>query len=224
MSSPCLADSDCIALTIDIDGALVVEPILSADPDQGIECRGDGLWAPKVPPTVTSLPAAGDYDGQRVAYQPTIATMENDVEWDMRWDDAYGQWFYMGGAAAVARVLTAESISAGSGTWETLATDGPLLNMPYAGTYQVHFGAVINGAEAATETMVGLQLGGVDPTDGRSLFDGGQAQRHTAAGFVPVVLAGAATGIRMRYQRNGTATSATFLNRWLAVVPVHVTP
>lgn len=225
MSSPCLADSDCFALSTDIDGALVVEAIVSADVDNGFECRPDGIWVPITTPAASTLAPVGDYDGQRRAWKPVIATADNDIEWDMRWDDADATWYFVGGAPAFDHVFTFETISAGSGTWETLATDGPILNLPYTGTYSVRWGAVINGAEAGTNTEVGLQLGGTDPaSDAHVIFEGGQAQRHTAAAETTVSLTSPNTGIRLRYQRNGTATSASFGNRFLSVIPIHVEP
>lgn len=225
MSSPCLATNDCILLDIDIDNALTAEPIISGDVDNAVECRADGFWTPDFRIAVTTLPPAGDYDGQRRAWQPVIATADTTFQWDMRWSDADATWYFVGGPPATDHVFTFESISAGSGTWETLATTGPILNMPYTGTYAVRWGSVINGAEAGTNTEVGLQLGGTDPaSDAHVIFEGGQEQRHTAAAETTVSLTDPNTGIRLRYMRNGTATDATFGNRFLSVVPVHVEP
>jgi hypothetical protein len=222
MPSPCVTDTDCFHLD-DPGGALTVEAIISPDVDNGFECRPDGIWVPGIPPRTSVLPASGDYDGQVRAFYPVITPMDDNVLWMMRWDATDATWYFIGGPPAADHVNTAESITVGSGSWGGLATLGPKLQMPYPGHYVVDYGALINGAESGTNTEVGVALDGVDPVSGHTLLDGSQDQYHAAAGSCIVVVSGS-LDIRLKYQRNGTATAATFQNRWLHVTPIHMNP
>lgn len=47
MAGPCVADTACIELNVNTSGALTAAPILSPDAENALECRANGMYAPR---------------------------------------------------------------------------------------------------------------------------------------------------------------------------------
>lgn len=165
----------------------------------------------------STTPPGSPVDGMIWRYPADSA---NGVYWFFQYDSAQTtyKWIFVGGAALFAEVSTQQSTA--STTYAVLATAGPSITVPRAGDYLVEIGMRVENATAATGLM-SYDIGATAAIDG-------DAVSHATVNLVApsgsrlrkkTVLA-ASTALVSKYRT--TAGTASFVNRWMRIVPVRV--
>lgn len=169
-------------------------------------------WRTQFSP-VASLPPS-PADGQRV----TFDTGQTGVYWDMVYSTTLSKWIFVGGPPISAEVTTGESTT--SVSYVDLATVGPSLTAPLAGSYLVTFGATLNIASAGNTARATVKVGAAAAGDTNSVR-GGDVDTSVARAM-PLTLA-AGDVLLMQY-RGTTGLSSTFRNRFITMFPQTVSP
>lgn len=166
---------------------------------------------------VTVLPASPS-NGQECYF---VADAANGVVWHLKYhassSSAY-KWEYIGGTYLLATVETAESSAATA--FGDLATVGPSITVPLAGDYEVRFGSLSSNS-GAQANIHGLAVGATAAADTFSSRGGGVAAVQSSSVRTRRLTAlAAATALVSKYRV--TASTGTWEQRWLAVVPIRV--
>jgi len=165
----------------------------------------------------TSFPAS-PVDGQEYVY---AADIPNGVYWRFVYNTAQAAWIFSGGSPLSAYVGPTEStVSTG---FTDLATVGPSITLPFAGTYLVEYFARA-GPAAGDSTRYAPQYGATAPNVNESACNSlpagsgaGAANESISAKWIKTGL-GAVT-VTMKYRSGGGGT-AFFSDRWLYVTPI----
>jgi hypothetical protein len=224
-SSPCLADSACIALSTDIDGALVADPIISADANNGFECRPDGMWTPRGPVVVDNIPADAE-DGDEILLK--VGSGDTTIFWAFYYwaaETSDYKWLFTGGPPLVNKRDPAGTIAPGGGNdWATLGateTAGPGIDLPIDAYYNFDFGCRIDSATDGQVSQVGISQTGSDPGDADTASNANEHQASVVGTWFPFDTAyPAGTHMRLMYRCSGTGGTATFDYRWIKGQPV----
>lgn len=177
---------------------------------------------PGTAPVLTVLPGA-PVDGQEIRY---LADATNRVLWHLRYNagSAFAQkWEFLGGGDLWAGTDAQSTLA--SATFANLA-DGlsTSVTLPLAGDYYVEHGARII-AGAAQTAFVSYAIGGtaandVDEVSGGSNAAGANTDVSPSRKKLKTGLT-AGIALTLKY-RGATATSNTYLNRWIAARPLRV--
>jgi hypothetical protein len=168
------------------------------------------------------LPTTGLVDGMLFVF---VADEAAGVEWLLKYKASVAKWRKIGGPPLFAEVTTSESTS--SLTYVALATAGPVITLPLAGTYDVEIGAEQSIAGNAGGSRMSYDIGATPAVDADSTFrdlPGGA----NGGGAVSVGRwrrkAGLTAGIALTAKYRATAAaSVPFASRWMSVDPVFVT-
>ena len=170
----------------------------------------------------TSLPA-GASDGQEIYYQ---ADATNGVIWNLRYRSASpntSKWEFVGGSPLETRIETQESTN--STTFVALATPGPSVTVPLAGTYEVQIGVSCWNA-AIGDLMMSYDIGAtaaqVVDACANSQETTASAQRSVMTAKLQTLAAG--TALVSKYRCSVATGSPQFRWRWMRVCPVRVGP
>lgn len=168
------------------------------------------------------LPTA-PVDGDMVSL---IADAANGIEWLLRYvaaEPTY-KWRYLGGPALRATIATYESIGT-IAAYVNLATDGPKVNAPRAGDYQVAYGAATADAGSVVNPFrLGAAAGNTTPT-----YSTTRNLQTTAADLLALssrdrlAAVAALTDVKLRYYVDtGGSAGAQFGERWIEVTPIRI--
>jgi hypothetical protein len=177
---------------------------------------------PGTNPVLTSLPAS-PVDGQEIRF---LADATNRVIWHLRYNSGSSfssKWEFLGGGDLWAGIDATSTL--GSTTYANLA-DGvsTAVTLPLAGDYSVEVGAEINTG-AANTGYVSYAIGATAAADA----DAVRAGTNAAGAAVDIspsrkkLKTGLTAGIALTLKYRGTtATSNTYLNRWIAARPLRL--
>jgi hypothetical protein len=168
-----------------------------------------------LPQVVTVLPTGGS-DKQLIVYETPLF----GVYWLLRFVAAINRWVYLGGPPRDGTTATSQTTA--SATFTDLATVGPSVTAPAAGSYDVQWGATISNNTVNTASFMGVKVGTTEPTDANSIQHtessaGAAAVAETVMGRRRVTAA-ALDAIVARYR--AASGTATFSARWLTITPV----
>lgn len=181
-----------------------------------------GALAHRAPLQVVSALPGSPTDGQEVVYQN--AGMATDgIAWRLKYRagsaSAY-KWECIGGVPWSAAVDTSETTAAG--VFTDLTTVGPDITVPLGGDYYVQIGASFKHTGAGATMYMSYAIGGtaastadalrVDQEAANAIKTMSRAPRRKNA-------LAAATLLRAKYN---AATTGTFLDRTLSVLPIRV--
>lgn len=194
----------------------------SGTPSASTYLRGDGSWAaistgPGDP--VTSLPGSPTDQQQALLVDsltaPTYAWL---FQYEAGISDA-NKWVFLGGSPLQSEVVAAETTA--STSYVDLTTVGPQVTVPRAGIYHIHFGAQMSAAAVTTNYMaIKIGAAATSDTDGITHVVAGAAYSNMGVRTMRRTLA-ASDLLKCQYKMS-TATSGTFLHRFLHVTPVRV--
>lgn len=214
--------------SVEMGGAGVVDFRGTAPDDTEIvQISGKPIWhdgnlaARPTPALVSSLPGS-PVNGQVCYYQnSTMATA--DVVWQLRYNSSESKWEFIGGSPLRHEVDTSESTSESAG-WAVLATTGPTLAAPLAGSYWVKHGCQI--ITSATANAFGIQS--ISNNNGTPSFNDCISAQTPAAGSLVVtgatarLMTVATAGHTLACKYTTSGTSHSFLRRWLEILPKQV--
>jgi len=143
------------------------------------------------------------------------------ITWKFRYAAGEGSgypWLFQGGTSYYHEILTSETTT--NAAYVNLATTGPTLNAPFAGFYEIAFGASMKSSAADVVTKAAIKLAGVAASDNDSIDGRGVALKSPHRRMIREVLA-ANDVVLMVYKSDGTAT-LTASNRNLAITPLRV--
>lgn len=221
-SQPCLADTDCIQLSLDDDGNLVATIVVSSDDGNVIECLPNGLFGTAPPvPLVATFPES-PVDGQIVIYEYDTYT-----HWQFRYDTTEStafKWKFIGGMPATTKNDTQLTMSAPDGTWAEGVTPMAHIILPFAGYYYAAFGAAVDSESDGEICQVGISKTGDDPdTDcwaGTFTLRPVSVSRECRFPYDGSPFALAGSEIRMmRRGTNGGGGDAHVNRRWMSIWP-----
>jgi len=178
-----------------------------------------------VPPTAigTVLPAS-PVDGQEFILTDSLTAPT--FTWHLRYmaAKASNKWVFVGGSPLSKWVGTSESTTTAGLVFVNLATVGPDITIPLAGTYEINLSATL--MRSAADPLIQAAVGIGDYAAGSHLlqavmgaYGAGVYQQATAWGIVSGLAAGAT--LRMRYMQ-GNAGTLTVSNRQVGITPVAV--
>jgi len=185
------------------------------------------------PQFVTTLPSS-PIDGTEVYYQSTTAgtgggatnsMADVGAVWHLRYraasSSAY-KWEFVGGGRTAHSIDGGEA-RASAGTFGDLATVGPSLVVPVAGTYEVLYGCRSNADNANRNIAVEIAKNGTQVefayvAANDSATDG--ASGASANVVVELTLA-ASDALKLRYY-SSASTTPTFSNRRIRLLPIRV--
>lgn len=164
-------------------------------------------------PLVRTLPGTGSRDGDTIRYAASAS-----IEWRFCYDAASSYWKFVGGGPLISETDTFEATS--SATYVNLATVGPSVSVPFLGDYIVTFGAeTFAGANAAAWMSVDVGAGAADG-DGAVLQQSSAVTSVASVARARTKTVAAGTSIVCKYR--SSSGSASFLNRFLNVLPLRV--
>ena len=174
---------------------------------------------------VTSLPGSPS-DGQFCIL--TDSTTAPTYYWLLVYNATAANWRFVGGSPLYATVDTYESIGTADSTWRNIATDGPTVTVPRAGTYFARAGGVTSAAGSIRNDMyLGIANGDttpVNPVADQILTQSGYSPEETLSTEAVVTGVSASTTLKVRYKvATGGSTSSQFGRRWISVFPRFVT-
>lgn len=189
-----------------------------ADVPKDIKALAVKLDGVAAAPPVTSLPGS-PVDGQEVVY---VADAAASILWHLRWRAASSRWEFLGGAPLYAMVLPQEGTTLA--TYAALATPGPILTIPRAGTYDVAVGARIV-ATANNAALMSYTVGATAASDDDAAEAGYGAGGAAASAMVVRRKAALAVGavLTAQYKAVVAGASQSFSKRWMSVLPIFVT-
>jgi hypothetical protein len=171
-------------------------------------------------PLVTSLPSS-PIDGQEIYF---LADATNSIVWHLRYRAASAsgyKWEFLGGLA-LEHTLGAQTTTTVGTVWHDLATVGPTLTVPLAGTYDVDYRARFYNPPAASNAQIGVAIGAATPLD----IAGATAAIASTQGYPmsDIVRRDYAAGnaLRVRYAIAGGVGTYTYDLRHLRLTPVRV--
>jgi hypothetical protein len=183
---------------------------------QKLEWNGT-IWVPASLNYATTLPGS-PADGQETILVDSTAAPT--YAWRLRFNSTLAKWQCIGGVPKVVTVATAEATS--STTYANLTTNGPDFTTPVAGDWQITVQARITAESGSNIAFMSYDVGGTGALDIDS------AQGNIATPEKPTLSAlsvktgvAASTLLRGRY-KNGGATSLTYADRRLIVIPIQV--
>jgi len=170
----------------------------------------------------TTLPSAPVNGQEHILVDSLTAP---SYQWRFRYNaGASGpyKWEFIGGAPATHNINTAETCAT-SGSYQNLATNGPLITLPRAGDYRAE--ALVSGNAGSTvpNTLIaGIGVGDFTSPINASTFYHAVATQTGMFPLLAELLARAAGDvIKLRY-RTSAGTSAWFGERTLRITPVRV--
>jgi hypothetical protein len=162
-------------------------------------------------------PPATPADGDR-----WTLPIANGVVWQFRYNASGGtyKWEFVGGSDAYQMVAAAEGTTT-QATWLNLNTNGPLVTVPRAGDYLVTYGARGFHSVVGGSFSVGPALGDTSPAN--CAVGNATGVNYSLMLPMKVLFSGvpASTAIKLRYFMS-VAGTATWVDRWISVVPVRV--
>lgn len=168
----------------------------------------------------TTLPGSPT-DGQ-IAFL-TDSTSAPTYVWQFRWVSAASKWMFIGGSSLAAAVTTDESTTSTSFT--DLATAGPSVTAPNAGSYAITVGATGYSAAGSAQFFASPKLGAASAATADQVLDAtgmaGTPGEWRGVRTMVRTLA-AADVVKLQYKTNSGGT-AHYLNRELSIVPIFVT-
>jgi hypothetical protein len=181
---------------------------------------------------VTSLPTG--FDGQEVFFQSTTAgtgggatdTMATaGAVWHLRYRSAAAgsfKWEFVGGSRTAHSIDTAEARGA-AGSFGDVATVGPSLVVPVAGTYEVLYGCRSNADNADRNLAVEIAKNGtqVEFAYVAASLSGTDGASGASANVVVELTLAASDALKLRYY-TGTSTTPSFSHRRIRLLPVRV--
>lgn len=126
-------------------------------------------------------------------------------------------WAFQGGPPMYAEVLTSQTTT--NVGYVDLTTVGPSITIPFAGWYEITFGADVKSSAADVVTKVAVKLGAAATSDNDSADGRGVAIKGVHRKIIRQLAEGDV--LKMQYKSDGTAT-LTADNRNLAVKPVRI--
>lgn len=171
---------------------------------------------------ITQLPK-NPRDGQRLLYQAQAGPPIR--QWIMEYSDQAKVWFWVGGSPIYAEVETDQQVAAGTAIFVDLATVGPSLTVPFAGSYEVEWG--YNGYNATGAANITLQANvHVNGTNQGTYFVQSNTNAGSAASTMrkkaPLTLA-ANDVVKLMYLRH-TVVTQNYRARWLFLRPLTLNP
>lgn len=168
--------------------------------------------------TPVEFDALTPVDEQVISFKTT-----DGVQWLLQWDDAAGLWRFIGGAPLFDQVLTSQGTT--SVAYVDLATVGPSVLIDRIGTYQIEVGFYATQF-GATQALMSYTIGGaaaVDADAARHLVAAGGDGLASVGWAQEKAIAADATTLTAKY-RVSVANNRNFVNRWMRVTPVTLTP
>lgn len=166
-------------------------------------------------PLVTSLPASAD-NGDEIVLTDSMTA--GTYHWHLRYVAARSsnKWVFVGGPPMRAEVQTGESTT--STSYTDLATVGPTLTVPVAGSYLIEFGALSYNTGTGICIMSYIATGGAG-SDAKSVRGGGVASAQSS-GWKTAVESSLAAGNTVKGTYRVTANTGTWEQRHLIITPV----
>jgi hypothetical protein len=159
------------------------------------------------------------------------ADAANGVDWQFRFrpDGSAYPWKYVGGSEQFSYVATDEGTAITHSTYQALATPGPIIVSPFAGTYMVSIGcdAYNNNAPIlVAPTMsydVSSQSGTTAASDTWGALTVSAPSFHRVSNIFPYKheSSGGPVTFTAKY-RDSQNQGVRFTKRWMSVVPVRV--
>ena len=183
-----------------------------------------GGAVPGAVPLVTALPAS-PVDGQECVLTDSLTA--GTYHWHLQYvaGRATNKWVFVGGAPAVAEILTAEN--RGNTAYGDLTTVGPSFTIPVAGDYLISLGyaaVFVSGAGTFNSTLMSVSIGGGAAVDGDAAAAAHNNTVNTRAGTTRMLRKlglAAATTLVAKY-RGGENNVFTYSDRRLTVQPIAI--
>jgi hypothetical protein len=171
----------------------------------------------------TSLPAS-PADNDRYFWEVDAT---NGVVWHMIWNAALSKWLFLGGPPLWSQVDTSETTA--STTYVALTTAGPSITIPGAGggLYLVGLGAEMVPVTTVSQRFsMSYDIGatGAVDADRTTVLKGGANEAASAFSLARFNRKSFATAAALVAKYKVSANTATFLNRWMSLLPVQVNP
>lgn len=180
----------------------------------------NGVDQPGAP--ATTLPSS-PYDTQQAIL--VDSTSAPTYAWLMMWSAAASKWIFLGGSKLFAAVDTSENTT--SSSYTDLATVGPSITVPYAGVYELSYGAVISSANGGSPgvSYYSPKLGSSTPldTDALQIPQSGAFNGDVQANITLSRKFNLTAGEVIKMQARSTGVAQPVYLRWLEATPVAVT-
>jgi hypothetical protein len=171
--------------------------------------------------TSAQMTALVPYDGQIIRLQVDAT---NGIEWTLAYRAASAstyKWEFIGGPPMYSTTSTSSDSTTTTSTWLNLS-NSPAITTPRAGDYLTKFGAETTHSVAAGVTSCGVAAGDTVPQEPwASMYAPASNYYQMVASSTFMTGIAAGTSMKMRYI-NSNAGTATWLRRWMDLVPVRV--
>lgn len=171
----------------------------------------------------TTLPATPEDGQQAILVDSTAAP---SWAWLMQYSLAAGEWIFIGGSPASSEIVNTEGTS--STSYADLATVGPSFQVPYAGVYEIEYGAWGIGKSSGVwgSDWVTPKVGAAAASDDDSIQGAGTTSGNTQISSSRKIrkTAGKNDVIKLQYRISGSPGPAQFARRFIKVTPVTITP
>ncbi|MEM3008356.1 MAG: hypothetical protein QXU32_01470 [Nitrososphaerales archaeon] len=145
-------------------------------------------------------------------------------QWQFRYNNGSShsqKWEFIGGVPAYEEVLAAEATS--STTYTNLTTPGPSITLPRPGVYVVEIGYSITHNGAGVVSYMSYDIGSTGATDSDAVIGASQGAGGDAGSYAATRIKTVSSSLTLTAKyRVSSATSNTFSNRWIRVVPRRV--
>lgn len=173
----------------------------------------------------TTLPGSPTDGQQAILVDSTTAPT---YAWLLQFNAALAQWLFIGGSPLYAEVLTQEGTT--SAAYTDLATVGPSITLPRAGSYTVEIGCrgIMGSATSNYAVLMSYAIGGTGAVDADFVCvagNGGTADGKIASVARARTKTGiaAATTLTSKYRVDTAGKNGTYDNRWIRATPIAVT-
>lgn len=207
-----IADADIAAGAAISKSKLAALNIANADVVAGAAIALSKIEA--VSPSGTAFPGS-PYDGQRYTW---VATSGGGVMWEMRYRSGAAWWEFVGGTALYF-LRDARNYTNVAATWNDAFVS---TTAPFAGTFDVEFGAVMESS--GNQGQVGVSIGGAAPDDAFTnvstvIETSIVAGMETASRCIRITATSGQT-IKLQY-RSKSGGDMWCSRTWLKLTPVH---
>jgi len=184
---------------------------------------GKDQQAAALEPTVTVLPSGATHGAVMVlSVDPA-----NGVYWRFRYNAESSspyRWEFLGGPPLFSEVTNADTTT--SGAYVAIATAGPSVTLPRAGDFMVSSGARIFSNADLTSNYMSYDIGGTGAVDADAInyFSGASVGggATTATYQMRTRRKAGLTAVTLTAKYRVTAGTATFVDRWMSVLPIRV--
>jgi hypothetical protein len=150
--------------------------------------------------------------------------LTGSAAWTLRYTTTLARWIFVGGSGIYTFLATSETTNSNS-AYVDLATPGPLINIPIAGTYVVQYGAQISTPPVANGAgMITVQAPGSSASDNNGIFLLQNTALNNQAHLSRTIQITATTPgqIKLVYRVAAAGGTATFQRRWINVTPLFI--